>query len=79
LHRRMVGRRLPIAMSVAELIERIKALPPEELEEVRSFVLNGEPAGAGDPGVRFVNRERARELGEKILSENEELFRRLAQ
>jgi hypothetical protein len=63
-------------MSVAELIEQIKALPPDELEVVRSFVLNGETEAQA---IRYIDRDRARSLGGKILDENEELFRRLAQ
>jgi hypothetical protein len=66
-------------MSVAELIEQIKALPPDELEVVRSFVLHGETAAGEPPQIRYVDRARARQLGAKIFSDNEELFRRLAQ
>jgi hypothetical protein len=66
-------------MSVAELIERIKALPPDELEEVRSFLMNGEAEGEPASQIRYIDPERARQLGEKIMSENEDLFRRLAQ
>ena len=63
-------------MSVAELIEQIKALQPEELEVVRSFVLNRE---AESQEIRYIARDEARSLGEKILDDNAELFRRLAQ
>ena len=63
-------------MSVAELIEQIKALPPEELEVVRSFVLNRE---AESQDIRYIARDEARSLGEKIFDDNAELFRRLAQ
>ncbi|CAN5244891.1 hypothetical protein BH20VER2_BH20VER2_08650 [soil metagenome] len=65
-------------MSVAELIEQIKALPPDELAAVREFV-NGEGEGTEPQQIKYIDRERARQLSEKILSENEDLFRRLAQ
>ncbi|HEX8280395.1 MAG TPA: hypothetical protein VF551_03380 [Chthoniobacterales bacterium] len=65
-------------MSASELIEQIKALPPEEMEVVRQFVLNG-ASGTPSAQIRYIDPARARELGERIMSENEELFRRLAQ
>lgn len=64
-------------MSAAELIEQIKALPPGEQEIVRNFVLNGE--GAPSAPVKYLDREEARALGSKIMEEQSELFRRLAQ
>ncbi|MDQ2658899.1 MAG: hypothetical protein M3Y03_00595 [Verrucomicrobiota bacterium] len=60
---------------MAELIEKIKALPAAEQAQVREFVLNGE----GEAPTEFLNRDEARALGGRIMEENEELFRRLAQ
>ncbi|MGI9172007.1 MAG: hypothetical protein ACR2F0_01695 [Chthoniobacterales bacterium] len=62
---------------MAELIEKIKALPPAEQAQVREFILNG--AGEADAKTEYLNRDEARALGSRIMKENEELFRRLAQ
>lgn len=67
------------SVSAAELIEQIKALPPAELEMVRNFLLNGSEQDAADSPLEFVARERAQALGGKVMDENEELFRKLAQ
>jgi hypothetical protein len=66
-------------VSAAELIEQIKALPPAELEEVRRFLLNGKTASDEDSQVRYLDREQARALGNRIMEENADLFRRLAE
>ncbi len=66
-------------MSAAEVIKQIQALPPEEQDLVRQFVLNGEGADDRRSEIRFVDRATARVVGERIMEENEELFRRLAQ
>ena len=67
-------------MSAAELIEQIKALPPEEIEQVRQFLLNGNSSSAGASGsVKYLDREEAAKLGRKVMEENEDLLRRLAQ
>lgn len=60
-------------MSAAELIEQIKALSPAEQEEVRSFLLNGESE------VNYIDREKARATGVRVMEENADLFRKLAQ
>lgn len=66
-------------MSAAELIEQIKALPPTELEIVRNFLLNGEPEVARNQELKYLDRDKARRLGEKVMEENTDLFQRLAQ
>lgn len=66
-------------MSAAELIEQIKTLPPEELEIVRNFLLNGAEQSEADSPLKYVDRDTAQGLGSKIMEENEELFRKLAQ
>jgi hypothetical protein len=65
-------------VSVAELIEQIKALPPAELETVRRFLLNSEPPLAAG-AVKYLDPEEARVIGEKVMEKHQELFRRLAQ
>lgn len=65
-------------MRAAELIEQIKALPPNELQAVRDFVLNEQATNPGR-SVRYIPPDEARELGAKIMDEHAELFRRLAQ
>jgi hypothetical protein len=67
-------------VSVIELIEQIKALPPEDIETVRQFILNGDSShSARQQEIRYIDPKTARGVGQKIMSENEELFRRLAQ
>ena len=66
-------------MSAAELIEQIKALPPAELEIVRNFLLDGAGETECSQETKYLDRESARRLGEKVMDENSDLFRRLAQ
>lgn len=66
-------------MSAAELIEQIKTLPPAEVEIIRNFLLNGPPSAQRDEEFKYMDRESARGLGEKVMEDNAELFRRLAQ
>ncbi|CAN5527332.1 hypothetical protein BH20VER1_BH20VER1_16910 [soil metagenome] len=66
-------------MSVAELIERIKALPPDELEEVRSFVLGTEEVKAGEPEVRYASDEQFNRAADRVFENHDELLRKLAQ
>ena len=66
-------------MSAAELIEQIKALPPADLEEVRSFLLNGRVEDKDGAKVSYLGRQEARVLGDKIMERHDELFRKLAQ
>jgi hypothetical protein len=65
-------------MSAAEIIELIKKLPPEERAEVFAFA---EEAKAQTPQrpVRYIPLDEAKRVADKIFTENEELFRRLAQ
>lgn len=66
-------------MSAAEVIERIKTLPPEELEIVREFLRNGAGDSPSSPAPKYIDRESARQLGAKVMEENADLFRKLAQ
>ena len=66
-------------MSVAELIEQIKALPPDELEVVRSFVLNGEAAAGGEHSVRYATDEQFDGAIDRVFEKHEELLRKLAE
>ncbi len=70
---------LTFAVSTAELIEQIKALPAAELEVIRNFIMNRDDASvAVADSVNYLNREKASEVGARIMEENQELFRRLA-
>ena len=74
-------------MSANEVIEQIEKLAPEELARVIAYVKSKREAQAmtlhdspiAPAGVRYMDRERARELSERIFEENDELFRKLAQ
>lgn len=60
------------------MIELIKKLPPEDQEAVFAFVAEAR-AEPKERKVRYMSQEEARRISEKIFTENEELFRRLAQ
>ena len=67
-------------MSALEVIEQIKALPPEEKAEVVDFVLKMEaipPMAARN--IRYASREQVEAASEKVFHQYEEVFRRLAQ
>jgi hypothetical protein len=67
-------------MNAKEIIEHIKALTPEEREEVFAFVrgLPSEGALREGPGVRYMDAGKAKEISGQIFSERAELFRKLA-
>jgi hypothetical protein len=67
-------------MSAAEIIEQIKALSPEEREEVASFFRTedtNEPAG-GSP-VRYVSDETFKSVAKSVFEKHDELFKKLAE
>jgi hypothetical protein len=66
-------------MSAAEIIEQIKALPPEEQREVSRFVRNLPLEGAFAPAFRYATDEQARAAGDAVVAEYPETFRRLAE
>ena len=66
-------------MSAAEVIAQIRSLPPAEFEIVRNFLLNGAVGPEQAEDVKHLDHEKARLLGGRIMEENEELFRKLAQ
>ncbi len=77
-------------MSAIEVIEQIKALPQPELAKVMSFIgsyfaneSEGAPFAVSDdsnPGRAVVmDRDKARQISRRIMAENHELFRKLAQ
>ena len=74
-------------MSATEVIEQIEQLSLEEQKKVFAFVQAMHETQAGllrdasmaAPAVRYLDRERARELREGIFQKNDELFRKLAQ
>jgi hypothetical protein len=65
-------------MSAAEIIEQIKALPPDERAEVREFVLQAEQTSE-NPGVRYATDDAARAAGDEVLGKFREVFQRLAE
>ena len=60
-------------MSAIEVIEQIKKLPPDEWRKIRSFL------DTAVPGSESVITEEFRTVAGKVFSQNEELFRKLAQ
>ena len=64
-------------MSVAELIEQIKALPPAELEKVRRFLLKDDPKSGAS--VQYATDEVFNQSAERVFEKHDELLRKLAQ
>ena len=67
-------------MTVREIIEQIKALPASEQEKVAAFVRDlGSSVVREEPGSTYIPADEGSELSKRIFTENEELFRKLAQ
>jgi hypothetical protein len=66
-------------MSVAELIEQIKALPPDELAAVREFVNGAEENGRPTPSVRYATEEQFNRAVDRVFENHDELLRKLAE
>ncbi len=67
-------------MSVAEIIEQIKSLSPEEQKRVFSFVHEVEGnAVSSSPGVRYADDQTFDAAVERVFERHEELFKKLAQ
>jgi hypothetical protein len=65
-------------MSAAEIIERIKELPPEEQREVSRFVhahVDARPSSAAEAAAS----EPIESIAERIFNRYEPLFRKLAE
>jgi hypothetical protein len=63
-------------MTARQIIQEIEALPPEELLEIKAFLLQGEsPEG----GVKYVDSAKALATADRIFTDRAELFQKLAQ
>jgi hypothetical protein len=62
-------------MSTAELLEAIRALPPEKQKQVESYV---HQLRESDTPLRYADTGQAREVAARIFEENKELFQKLA-
>jgi hypothetical protein len=65
-------------MSVAEIIEMIKKLPPSEQAEVIAFAEEVKSKNR-DSQVNYLPADEAERIADQIFEQNKELFRRLAQ
>ncbi|MEP6821414.1 MAG: hypothetical protein ABI946_03605 [Chthoniobacterales bacterium] len=65
-------------MSAAELIEKIKALPPGEQEIVRNFVLNGQDESS-DSRSRYASDQEFQDAAGRVFEKHEEVLLKLAQ
>lgn len=67
-------------MSATEVIEQIKLLSREEQERVFAFVksLAGADVLRDEPGVRYMEAQKAKTISAGIFSEHAALFRKLA-
>ena len=70
-------------MSATDVIEQIKALPPDEKSRVVDFVrqLAAGPANVerAAQNVRFATPTQAKAAGDKVVQQYDEVFRRLSQ
>ncbi len=69
-------------MSAQEIIEQIKALPPEELEEVHNYLRSVSAKTRQENEqrrVRYASDEQAEAAGDAVMEQFSETFRRLAQ
>lgn len=66
-------------MSALEVIEQIKALPPEEKAAVLDFIHKLETASGPSSELRYVDRAALETTAEKIFDRYDDLFRKLAQ
>ena len=66
-------------MSALEIIEQIKALPPEEKAAVVDFVHRMEAALPQSSDMRSMDRRAFEDAAEKIFDRYDDLFRKLAQ
>ena len=68
-------------MSVAKIIEQIKALSPEDRIELLGLIreLQSEAAPATVQTIRYAKDEQARLAGDQVVAEHAEVFRRLAE
>ena len=67
-------------MSAAEIIEQIKALPPEERREVVAFVQSTENGTANSGGtVRYVDDSQFESVVDRVFEKHAELFKKLAE
>ena len=64
------------AVSAQEIIEQIKALPPNDQAMVLDFVRALAPQ---EKRIRYATAEEAKAAGDKVLAEHDALFRMLAQ
>ena len=65
-------------MSALEVIEQIKALPPEEKAQVVVFVRQMEAPSTEPSEVRYADRPTLETTAEKIFDRYDDLFRKLA-
>lgn len=67
-------------MSATEIIEQIKNLPREEQERVFAFMKSLEDTKAlhDEPGVRYMDAQKAKAVSAEIFVAHAELFRKLA-
>lgn len=67
-------------MSAADVIEEIKKLPREEQERVRQFLLKAQAEAGGDGAqAEHASDGDFEKAADKVFTEHDSLFRRLAQ
>lgn len=74
----MARRATFVRVSAAEVIALIEKLPPEEQRLVRDFLEAKSLPKAGD-GIRRMDLDKAKRIGDGIFDRHPELFRKLAQ
>ena len=65
-------------MNAAEVIEKIKTLPPDEQRKVFNFVAQFERESLGLPPVRYAPDDEFRAAAKHVFEKHDEFFRKLA-
>lgn len=68
-----------LQMSAAEIIEKIKALPPAEQQEVRAFITKLPSPTPAQSHVSYAPREEMDKIADEVFTEYSDLFKKLAQ
>jgi hypothetical protein len=66
-------------MSAAEIIEQIKALPPDARREVVDFVKSADEEARAGGAVRYADDKSFEAVADRVFEKHAELFKKLAE
>ena len=64
--------------AVEAIIEKIKALPPDELAKVIDYMRKCESEDKA-PAIKYIDPEKTRVIADKVFTVHDELLRKLAE